>query len=353
MICPECQYPNIENANYCVNCGYKLNSEYHYGPYDNFDQNFSMALRKFRFRDLFSNIFKKHTNGDVELLFTIGTPTTAPDIHDGQDVWPRPWLFARILVTVLLLYLGFYIGLIYFENLNFLPGLIMLGAFLTPVSILIFFWEINVPSNISLYRVIIFFLVGGLVSLLYSVLLYSVIDGLAFPLVTGIVEETAKLLALLIFASKRRYTYILNGLLIGAAIGTGFAAFESSGYILLTALQYGVRTMLRTIFWRAILAPGGHIAWAGLTGAAVMMVKNNQKFRLTNLFNFKFIRIFVLVILLHSLWDTNIPQPFLPQIPLYPIILTVISWVALFWTIRKGINQISDKKALQYQTRRV
>jgi len=113
--------------------------------------------------------------------------------------------------------------------------------------------------------------------------------------------------------------------LIGAAVGAGFAAFESSGYILNTALQYGVKIMIKTIFWRAILAPGGHIAWAGLMGAGVMLVKGDNKLRLRTLFRIRFIGIYILAVLLHTLWDSQIPQPFLPAVPLYPIILTVIS----------------------------
>jgi RsiW-degrading membrane proteinase PrsW (M82 family) len=216
----------------------------------------------------FSIYFQMFLSGT--LLFATGTPTAVADIHNQclPGSCPHLWFYSRILVLVRLLYMGFYVGLIFFANLNYLPDLVMLGAFLTPISIVIFFWEINVPSNISLYRVILFFLVGGLVSLSYSVLLYSIVDGYSIPLFIGIVEETAKLMAILIFAGRRRCTGILNGLLIGAAIGAGFAAFESSGYILLTAFKYGVPTMLKTIFWRAILAPSGHIAWAELLLAA-------------------------------------------------------------------------------------
>ena len=298
----------------------------------------SSVRESYRFADLFRNVFKKHSSEEVESLFATGSRSSGP-----RGAFPHPWFYSRILILVQLLYSGFYIGLIFFENINFLPGLIMLGAFLTPLSLLFFFWEINVLSNISLYRVTLFFLIGGLVSLLYSVMFYTLVDGYSIPLFIGIIEETAKLTAVLIFIRKRNYTGVLNGLLIGAAVGAGFASFETSGYILMTALKYGVSLMMSTIFWRAILAPGGHIAWAALTGAAVMMVKESGKFRLSRLFHYRFLWIFILVILLHILWDTDIPQPLLPDFPIYPVLLTVISWVILFRMIRKGIYEVSSQ----------
>lgn len=339
MICPECKHVNIDGANFCMNCGNKLISEKN--TVSSYAEADKVNHEKLRFSEMFSGIFKYHDTNETEKLFTTGKYSEAAV---ANDISPHPWLFSRILITVLLLYFGFYVGLIFFQNMNFLPGLIMLGAFLTPISIMIFFWEIDAPSNIPLYRVAMFFLVGGLVSLLYSVILYDIIDGLASPLLAGVVEETAKLMALLIFAGSRRYNYILNGLLIGAAVGTGFAAFESSGYIFMAAVQYGVRPMLHTIFWRAILAPGGHIAWAGLMGAAVMMVKSREHFRVINLFNIKFIAIFAFVILLHTLWDIDFPQPFLAGIPIYPIILTIISWIAILWMIKKGVRQVREDR---------
>ena len=45
-------------------------------------------------------------------------------------------------------------------------------------------------------------------------------------------EETAKVLAMVVVARAAKYRYKLNGLLVGAAVGVGFAAFESMGYAL-------------------------------------------------------------------------------------------------------------------------
>ncbi|MDQ0871631.1 RsiW-degrading membrane proteinase PrsW (M82 family) [Paenibacillus sp. V4I3] len=42
----------------------------------------------------------------------------------------------------------------------------------------------------------------------------------------GLIEEAAKVLAILFCLRNRKYHFILNGLLVGAAVGSGFAAFE-------------------------------------------------------------------------------------------------------------------------------
>ena len=44
----------------------------------------------------------------------------------------------------------------------------------------------------------------------------------------GVVEEVAKLLTVVVVMRSTRYKYILNGILFGATVGAGFAAFETA-----------------------------------------------------------------------------------------------------------------------------
>jgi RsiW-degrading membrane proteinase PrsW (M82 family) len=74
--------------------------------------------------------------------------------------------------------------------------------------------------------------------------------------------------------NKRRYRWILNGLLFGATIGTGFAVFESAGYAFLFGLQSGQSAMLHVITVRGGLSIlGGHGLWTALVGAALWRVR--------------------------------------------------------------------------------
>ena len=300
-----------------------------------------------KFNEVFSNVFKKHTSDEAEALFITGAPETTPDISTIADTWPKPWLFARALIVALLIFIGFYTGLMVYQNLNFFPGLIIFGSFITPIALLIFFWEMDAPRNVSLYRVIIMLFAGGILSLLFTMLINQFLGDYGnnewfSAILTGLAEESAKVLAIILFIRNVRYKFILNGLLIGAAVGTGFAAFESAGYAFNIALNYGTDAMFSNIFLRAILAPGGHIAWAGLEGAALCMVKGDSEFQFSILTDWRFLRIFLLAIALHSIWD--MPLPVFTRIPIYDILLTVISWIIIFSFISTGLRQITQIK---------
>lgn len=139
-------------------------------------------------------------------------------------------MFFRALTASIALYILFNIMWHYFGNLNFIPGMILMGTLAVPLSTLLFFYEVNVRRNISLYQVLKLVFAGGILSLLITSVISALIGetnevvGLALA---GPIEESAKLLALVLAARSLRYHYKLNGLLMGAAIGTGFAVFES------------------------------------------------------------------------------------------------------------------------------
>jgi RsiW-degrading membrane proteinase PrsW (M82 family) len=296
-------------------------------------------VEKVNLTKLFSEVLKKHTTDDAEKRFIVGTALTTPDIDRTPPEMPRPWLFARVVTLSLVGFIAFYIGALVFQNAVFLPGLILFGSIIAPISLLIFFWEINILQNISIYKLTIFMIKGSIVALLCAVLLFAVLKGHS-PIFTGFVEETAKVASLLLLVDHRNYKFTINGMLIGAAIGAGFAAFETSGYILISALEDGIPTMLQTIFWRTILTPGGHIAWAALTGAILIMIKGERIFRITMLFDPRFVGMYLTVIVLHALWDTESIHFWIYRIPVVLMLLTVISWTILFMLMKSGFKQV-------------
>jgi RsiW-degrading membrane proteinase PrsW (M82 family) len=56
---------------------------------------------------MFSEVFKKHTDDEVEAYFTVGTAKTIPDIIQVDTTWPRPWVFFRTFAGAMLVYVGF------------------------------------------------------------------------------------------------------------------------------------------------------------------------------------------------------------------------------------------------------
>ena len=159
----------------------------------------------------------------------------------------------------------------------------------------------------------------------------------------GLIEEVAKAVIVAIFLFKsRKSEYILNGLLIGAAVGAGFAAFETAGYILRFGLNGGLETMLEVIKLRGFLAPGGHVAWAAIEGAALMYVKGFDKLDKKHLNDKRFLCICLIPIVLHGMWDMPIQTPYY----LLQIALTVAAWLVIIYFINLGLKQVDDAKAL-------
>jgi RsiW-degrading membrane proteinase PrsW (M82 family) len=350
MKCPECVYVNQDGVKFCINCGYKFfrgdntyqESNSLFYEFAHFVDMVPRHERSFepKFQNIFSRVFRKHSELEAERLFIVGTVLTTPKIEEVKETWPKPWLFARVFFIALIAFLGLYLGVSFFKNINFIPGLIIVGAFAVPITTLIFFWEMNAPQNIAIYKIIYVVFIGGILSLLVALVFYDILKHNINPITIGIVEELAKVLTVIYFVRNIKYRYILNGLLLGAAVGAGFAAFETAGYALRALLSGSFHSLYFTILLRSVLAPGGHVAWAALTGAAFCMVQGNKKSELKMLLKPKFVRIFILVVLMHALWDTPLPGIF----PVGQIILMILSWIVVFRMIRSGLKEIANKK---------
>ena len=57
-----------------------------------------------------------------------------------------------------------------FENQKLLPGLIFIGTFVMPLATVIFFMEVNAPRNISIFLLMLMLFIGGITSLLITLL---------------------------------------------------------------------------------------------------------------------------------------------------------------------------------------
>jgi protease PrsW len=159
--------------------------------------------------------------------------------------------------------------------------------------------------------------------------------------VAGIVEEPGKLIALILVLNVPKYSYTLNGLLFGAAIGTGFASFESAGYALRILLNsFSADAMLDNILLRGILSPFAHIVWTGMSAAMLWKIKGSSEFKIEMLKDRRFLKIFGISILLHMLWNSPIELPFNAKY----IILGFVAWVIIFSFIQDGLKQLRTEK---------
>ena len=83
-------------------------------------------------RDVFSAVLKKHAKEEGEVLFISGTKMTTPKENEISTSWPKPWLFSRIFIVLAFSYSLLYICTYLFQNINALPGLIIVGSFAAP-----------------------------------------------------------------------------------------------------------------------------------------------------------------------------------------------------------------------------
>lgn len=337
-----------------------------------------------KFRNLFDSVFKKHSRDEAEELFACGTPSTTPALADVSREWPHPWLYSRVFLVLLITFIGLYFMFYFTANENVLPGLMFVGALMVPFAVVILFFETNALRNLSIVRVIEIFFAGGVLSLVVTLFLFSVVPGTGTgdfvpSMLVGVVEELGKAAAVAYFMSRTRgRNHILSGLLIGAAVGAGFAVFETAGYIfrsfvgyMMTIMQYvvdqGITTdmgeviqygmtdgfqtgfdgMMVTLVQHAVLAVGGHVAWAAVEGGALALCDNGDGFDTKHLTDMRFVSYLAVCIVLHGIWDMTVPilgdsTVVLPLVnsPKY-LLLIVAIWITLFILLHRGLAQIN------------
>jgi RsiW-degrading membrane proteinase PrsW (M82 family) len=193
------------------------------------------------------------------------------------------------------------------QNTNLIPAVILLGSFLIPVT---FVWYAfgRADPVITAQRIFAAFVYGGLLGVLGA----SIVEAALLRQPTllgyagvGLIEEAVKLGALWLLARRLpRYT-LRDGMVLGAAVGFGFAAFESAGYAfnaLFTSHGLSLLNLVETEALRGILAPFGHGLWTAILGGALFAVAARRG-RLRP--GGAVLGWYLVVALLHGLWDAS------------------------------------------------
>jgi RsiW-degrading membrane proteinase PrsW (M82 family) len=192
------------------------------------------------------------------------------------------------------------------EAVNLIPTVIMLGSFLVPVTAVVFYMDHDPSPVMQPQTVVNAFLVGGLLGV-YGALALEALFVDSGPLRffwVGFIEEGAKLLALVVVARGLPRYQTRDGVVLGAAVGFGFAALESSGYAFaasLTKQGLSIGDLLMTEVLRALLAPVGHGLWTGIVGGALFRAAGPVgHLRLT----WGVVGAYLFASVLHGLWDS-------------------------------------------------
>jgi protease PrsW len=300
---------------------------------------------------------------DLEDEFIVGTRQTTPALAQLETGWPHARLCWRVLAGSLATYFLLQFGWSQFHNPNRIPAMMVVGSFIVPLTVVIFFFEMNTPRNISAYQIIKLLMLGGALSIISNAVLGEIIPGtgtgmLVPSFLTGIAEETAKALPLLLVLFSRRYSWQLNGLMFGAAVGAGFAGFESAGYAFKPIWQNPglpfdsiVELIQDNITLRGLLAPGGHVIWTAMVASGLWKAKGDRAFSFAILTQPLVFRRWVIAVILHGLWDADILVSFLGRLfterqcsLAQCLILSFIGWYIVFASLKQALSEVASAR---------
>ena len=348
----------------------------HYGGNTTFyDQ---AARNELSIKDFFVNVFGTQPAGSGDKMFASGTVLTTPTPDRMLQEWNKPWLYARVLLIGLLFnFLCYFM----FNQQGHPGGMYMLfsfGCLVIPLSVLIFYWEINIPRDIPLYKVFMIFFVGGVLSLIFAILLPNAGEPAYLAPLT---EEPAKILALAIFIYWLDCRYIFGGLLIGAAVGAGFSAFEDVFYVMNNSVNILVSSLIDFMSRLAYIQPGdtanlnnfveelkvlvknlpgimyergsdvlilrssltlnGHVTWAAIEGGALVMAKGNDNFKLNHLVDPRFLGYLGAAMALHFCRNYGFelhPLPYVSDASY--LVLNLLAIFVVFTLIQRAVTQV-------------
>ena len=269
----------------------------------------------------------------------------------------RAWL--RIFLGGLALWIATCVVTFVTLNPNLVPTLILIGSFLVPVTFVAYAFEHRASDTLTEQTIFVGFVYGGVLGVLGASLLESWLLGASNLgyIGVGLIEEGVKLAALW-FLARRLHTYIVrDGVVLGATVGFGFAAFESAGYAfnaLFTMHGLSLGSLVETEILRGILTPVGHGLWTGIMGGVLFHAARNGRLRLS----LGVVIWYLVVSALHAFWDAaggiaavvvliltansmqvqlietgRVPQPTQEQAFLF----TVVTWIFLLLDAVVGV----------------
>ena len=216
----------------------------------------------------------------------------------SRRVWLRMFLTGALL-WVLAVAVTFVTG-----NPNLVPTVVLLGSFLVPVTFVAWAFGRRRSGEVTSELLFSTFVAGGVLGVLAASLLESYLLHPSAWLFAGVglIEEAVKLAVLAVLTRHLKVKFATDGLVLGATVGFGFAAFESAGYAftaLFTERGLSLLDLVQTELLRGVLAPVGHGLWTAILGGVLFSASDHRHFALT----LRLLLSYLGVALLHALWD--------------------------------------------------
>src|SRR3954451_6970714 len=215
----------------------------------------------------------------------------------------RLWL--RIFLSGLMLWVLTVVVTFLTGNPNLVPTLVLLGSFLVPVTFVFWAFARRDTGEIDAPLILNTFITGGVLGVLAASLLetYLLHPSPWMFFGVGLIEEGVKLAALAWLTRRLAVKSVRDGMILGASVGFGFAAFESAGYAftaLFTERGLSLMQVVQTEILRSLLSPLGHGLWTAILGGVLFAVSTREHFVLSP----RLLVAYLGVAVLHGLWDS-------------------------------------------------
>ena len=231
--------------------------------------------------------------------------------HASKGVNGLPWVprWWAVLPIGLALWAAAVGTMFLTQNIILLPTIVLLGSFLVPVTAIAWYLDHDGSLTLSPRRILSAFIIAGVLGLVVASLLEFWLvygPGPIGMLKVGFIEEFVKAAAIILLALGLGRYATRDGMVLGATVGFGFAALETSGYALasLFVVQGGqlglsLQSVVFTELVRGVLAPFGHGLWAAILGGVIFHAARKGHLRLT----WSILVAYIGVSLLHAAFD--------------------------------------------------
>jgi RsiW-degrading membrane proteinase PrsW (M82 family) len=224
-------------------------------------------------------------------------------VHPTTARPPRHWL--RIFLGGLALWIATVVVTFLTGNPNLVPTLVLLGSFLVPVTFVAWAFARRDTGEVSAALIFNTFLAGGVLGVLGASVLETYLLRPSPWLFAGVglIEEAAKLVVLAVLTRHLAVKSVRDGMILGATVGFGFAAFESAGYAftaLFTTNGLSLMQLVQTEILRGLLAPVGHGLWTAILGGVLFSASDRHHFAV----GVRLLLAYLGVSALHALWDS-------------------------------------------------
>ncbi len=214
---------------------------------------------------------------------------------------------------------------------------VLVGALLTPAVYVTYLWESKVLPNRP-QALLATFAIAAAVGVPVAFLLREPLGAEALSpgqtVLIAVVQEAAKVLAVLWLVWRRNARFITDGLVFGAAAGMGFAAVETAMLALNWTSPY-ISPLITLLWVQAFLGPFSHGAWSAILCAALWDAKARQ----TPAAWVRAGAAFVAVVALHVLWTAS---GAVVHDLLWRIAIALIGVVVLRFVVQAATQQMNN-----------